>query len=123
VEDLLEALQGDSVLSPLLLGGELGAAALTDLIRPTLATLHVPPGEQRAVMKALGLLPHPEGAITLVHTFGATNAWTHAERVTPPHADPLLIHAELMQVDDDRARGLAGEVYDGYVARRFADDR
>jgi hypothetical protein len=34
-------------------------------------------------------------------------------------ADPLLIHAELMRENDDRARAAAEEVYDRHIVGRF----
>lgn len=108
---------------PVLLGGEVAAALLTDMIRPTSATLYVPPGTQRAVMKALHLVPQPDGPVTLLHTFGVTNEWT-PRKPAPAHlADPLLVHAELMREGDDRARMAAQAIYDRYIVRRFPDDQ
>lgn len=106
-----------------LLGGEAAAAVLTDTIRPTTATLHVPPGTQRDVMKALDLVPRLDGPITLLHTFGTTNA-CQPPKPAPTHlADPLLVHAELLREGDDRARIAAEAIYDQYIVRRFPRDR
>jgi hypothetical protein len=104
---------------PGLLGGEAAAAELTGAIRPTEATIHTLPGEQRAVMNALGLVPMPDGPITLLHTFGAANEWRDPDRPTMRFADPMLIHAELLRMGDDRARAAAAQVYERHIKHRF----
>jgi hypothetical protein len=104
----------------LLLGGEMAAGELTGVIRPTHITLHVPAGKQSDVMRAMRLTPHPDGATTLLDTFGMTNEWTPPRATRTPFADPLLIHAELLCTGDDRAREAAEEVYRRYVAERLA---
>lgn len=108
---------------PILLGGEVAAAIMTDTLRPTTATLHVPPGAQRDAMKYLDLIPRAEGPVTLLHTFGETNAWEPRHREPAHLADPLLVHAELMRNGDDRARLAADEIYDQYIVRRFLNDQ
>lgn len=123
IEDIVNVLPMAPPELPVLLGGELAAAVLTDMIRPTTAVLHVPHDAQLAAMKALGLVPRPDGPITLLHTFGETNEW-RPPRPVPTHlADPLLVHAELMRQGDDRTRMVADEIYDQYIVRRFPDDR
>lgn len=107
--------------APWLIGGEAAAADLTEALRPTTATLHTLPGEQRAVMKALGLVPAPEGPITLLHTFGTTNEWRPTEPGPAHHADPLLIHAELLRIGDDRAKETAARLYERHIRVRFGD--
>ena len=121
VEDLVALLPLGPEAPPVLLGGEVAVALLTDGIRPATATLHVLPGTQRQVLRALDLVPRPDGPITLLHTFGATNAWARPEGVHARLVDPLLIHAELMRMNDDRVRAAAEDVYDHFVERRFAD--
>ena len=71
-------------------------------------------------MEALGLVPRPDGPITLLCTFGATNEWRQPERPALRLADPLLIHAELLRMGDDRARATAAQVYERYIVNRFA---
>ncbi len=102
-----------------LLGGEAAAAELTGATRPTAATIHTRAGEQRAVMKALGLMPRPDGPITLLQTFGETNEWRNPSHPAHRLVDPLLIHAELLRMGDDRAREVAAQVYERYVQTRF----
>jgi hypothetical protein len=103
----------------MLLGGEAAAAVVTDAIRPATAVLHVAPGDQQAAMKALQLVPRPDGAITLVHTFGTTNQWTVPLRANIPLADPLLIHAELLRAGGDRDKAVADEIYAKHIAGRL----
>jgi hypothetical protein len=121
MEELATLLASTSQRLPVLLGGEAGAAMLTDALRPATAVLHVPPAEQRQIMQALRLLPKPDGPITLLHTFGATNEWQPPDRPGTRMADPLLIHAELMREEDDRLRSTAAQIYDRHIAMRFAD--
>lgn len=102
------------------LGGEAAAAELTGATRPTEATVHTVPDQQRAVMQALGLVPRPDGPITLLHTFGETNEWRDPKRPAFRLADPLLIHAELLRMGDDRASAAAAQVYERYVQARFS---
>ncbi len=123
VEEIANLLPIDPGDPPVLLGGEVAAALLTDTIRPTTATLHVQPGTQRTVMKALHLVPRPDGPITLLHTFGATNQWRPPEPARTHLADPLLVHAELMREGGERAKITAEQIYDRYIVRRFPSDR
>ncbi len=120
VTELVEALILEPMEPPVLLGGEAAAAALTEAIRPATATIHAHAGERRTVMKALGLVPHPDGAVTLLDTFGTTNGWPEPGRFPTRYADPLLIHAELVRAGDDRAMAVAGDIYEQFIMDRFA---
>lgn len=119
--DFLDVLRGERTTHGALLGGEGAAALLTDTIRPTRATLHVPHDDRRDVMRALALVPMPDGRITLLDTFGTTNEWRPPRGAPTGLVDPLLIHAELLGEDDDRATAVAAEIYDSYIVKRFED--
>ena len=79
----------------LLLGGELGAALLTDLPGATTAALHLP-GDPLRCMLRLGLVPDPEGEVALLGTFGSENAWQGWRPEGVELADPLLMAAEMV---------------------------
>jgi hypothetical protein len=102
------------------IGGELGAALLTRHITPIEATLHVPQDSYRLIAVKLKLKPNPNGKITFLQCFGD---WRCQTDLPGSLADPLLIHAELLQSDDDRLRETAQLIYDKYIeeiAREYA---
>jgi len=119
VEDLRLALVDGGSVAVGLLGGEAAAAELTQTLRPTTATIHVDPGEQHTVMQALGLVPAPDGPIILLNRFGTMNEWQETGGRAVRLADPLLIHAELLRIGDDRARTAAAEIYERFIRPRF----
>lgn len=101
-----------------LLGGELGAAMLTKHLRAETATLHIAEDE-KAVMSSLRLIPDPQGNITLLKTFGTQNA--SGEGPKELHlADPLLIHAELVQITGDRIQEIVRILLDQHILPRLA---
>lgn len=98
LEDLVDmAGRGPDVL----VGGELGAARVTGVTRPTTATLHTRL-TARETARALKLVPAADGPTTMVRQFGTENAG-------PGHglADPLLLRAELLVQGDDRLLEMA----------------
>ncbi|MBW4542376.1 MAG: hypothetical protein KME43_25060 [Myxacorys chilensis ATA2-1-KO14] len=101
-----------------LVGGELGSAIATDYLRPTTATLHVPE-DYRPIFVKLKLRPSPRGEISFVRQFGMTNAWNNNQFSIL--ADPLLIHAELQMIQDDRVGETANRLFDEYIAPRVND--
>lgn len=109
----------EKALEGVYLGGELGAAQLREVVRPTQATLHVPEGRERDVMKKLALVPDVEGPITLVRTFGTENVDPVYRQVALQIADPLLLRAEVLQGGDDRAREAAEVLLEEYVTPRW----
>jgi hypothetical protein len=117
-KDLVAAARPDA---PLLVGGETAAYELTGTTRPEVVTLHVPAGTQTDVMRTLRLVPHAQGATTLLDTFGRANGWIGplATPTSLPFADPLLIHAELMLTGNDRLREAAEELYRRHIVVRF----
>lgn len=85
-----------------LLGGELAAARLTDTLQTQHATLHVAAGTHHEIGNELDLLPDNDGPITLIARFGTGDALPDPERRGLWLAHPLLIHAELVAVGDER---------------------
>lgn len=107
-----------------LLGGELGAAIATDYLRPQSATLHLVESDRQisvklqaiAIAAKMRLKPSPKGNIVFVQQFGTQNTWSEDGRETL--ADPLLLHAELLLIPDERSQETADRLYRHYVARR-----
>lgn len=104
VEDL-DALGAPGVL----VGGELAASVLTETLLPAGATLHV--HEPVApVLRALRLIPDPEGPVALLRRFGEADEGASREGV--PLAHPLLVRAELLAIGDARLRETADRLLD-----------
>ncbi len=97
-----------------LLGGEQAAGRLTDWLRTDHATLHVPPGRQRAIATALKLVPDEEGAVTLLARYGRDDAYTQAGAPVPL-IHPLFAWAECLTVPNDRVARTARKLYDEYL--------
>jgi hypothetical protein len=66
------------------------------------ATLHVAAGSYRDLAAELDLVPDEAGPITLLERFGRGDAFPDPERRRLWLAHPLLIHAELVAVGDER---------------------
>lgn len=113
-DDLLHRLRQHPTI---LLGGELGAAALTKHLRPETATLHIAEDE-KTVMSSLRLIPDSHGNITLLRTFGTQNE--SDDRHKEFHlADPLLIHAELVQTAGERIQEISKMLLDDHILPRL----
>jgi hypothetical protein len=80
-----------------LLGGELAAERMGTDIVATTATLHVPRWDAET-LKRFRVVPAKEGPIAVFQTFGTV---LHAPDA-PSLADPLMVRAELLAIDDDR---------------------
>jgi hypothetical protein len=97
----------DAVASELgsegLLGGELAAERMGADIVAVTATLHVPRWDAET-MRRFRLVPAKEGPIAIRQTFGTVS---HAP-VPPSLADPLLVRAELLSIDDERLDAARG---------------
>jgi hypothetical protein len=85
-----------------LLGGELAAARLTGTLKTEHATLHVAAGSHRDLAAELDLILDDAGPITLLERFGTGDAFPDPERRGLWLAHPLLIHAELVAIGDER---------------------
>jgi hypothetical protein len=109
-KEKIEAIRHHAEQGKYLIGGELGAAMMTDHLRPQKFTLHV--GEQyKALMPLLFLKPATQGEITLIKQFGKENAWTKVSSL----ADPLLVRAELLMDTDERLYETAAILLDEYI--------
>jgi hypothetical protein len=93
-----------------LIGGELGAALLTNYIRPIGATLHLHPSMRESeVAVKLKLKPDPQGKVIMLKSFGEDQEYKQKL------IHPLLIHAELMYSEDSRLEETANKIYDKYI--------
>lgn len=108
--------QGDEL--GCLLGGELAAGRLTEWLRTERATLHVPPGEQRATMRALTLVPDETGPITLLERYGEGDAYEHPKLPGLPLAHPLFVWAECLTDSDERVLQAAERLHDQLLYAR-----
>ncbi len=119
-ESLLERCAGES---DWLVGGELAATKVVEGLEAASVTVHVPRGGVRACLEKLKLLPHPEGDVHVLETFGQDNGWAQdtAKRLDDGArlADPLLIRAELLGSRDERVHSLADELFERYVVPRW----
>jgi hypothetical protein len=111
--EILEIAQLDKIL----VGGELGAAILTDYLQPVSTVLHIPEQENyRMITTKLRLKQDKKGSITILKQFGTQNNFKDDE--SKPIADPLLIHAELALSPDERLKETAKGLYDKHIAKR-----
>ncbi|MBK7877489.1 MAG: hypothetical protein IPJ77_17435 [Planctomycetes bacterium] len=117
LERIAETIAKAELGEKILVGGELGAALLTKYLRPETATLHLDGIEPKDAMRALDLVPDPEGDVALVRAFGRVDVGT--ARKTAALADPLWIHAELLLRPDDRLRDVAEKVRIDHVEPRW----
>lgn len=118
LEDLVSSIRRHRKIDNILIGGELGAALLTNHLRPASATLHIK-GSSLVVMQALQLVPHPEGNIDLLQIFGNQNGWNEKQTQGVTLADPLLIHAELLRGQSERLHEAAQLILEQYLAPRM----
>ena len=100
-----------------LLGGERAAGHLTRFLRTDHATLHVPPGRQQEVARALMLVPDKEGPVTLLERYGRGDEYRLPELPGILLAHPLLVWAECLTVPDERVAQTAGLLYDERLVR------
>ncbi|BAZ17002.1 hypothetical protein NIES4071_88800 [Calothrix sp. NIES-4071] len=101
-----------------LIGGELGAALATYYLIPRSATLHVNKNHSLIAAK-LKLKPSPQGEIIFIQQFGKQNAgcYNQLDKIV----DPLLLHAELLLLDNDRLQETAERIYDKFILDRQQD--
>ena len=101
-------------------GGEPAAAILTDYLRPGELTIYAQqvPGVLAAQHKFLTEPAIGHTAIVEVRK----RFWNFGgEALHPGLAPPLLVYADLLATGDARCIDTAKQVYDGYVARLFAE--
>ena len=122
--DVAERLMEGAEEGKFLLGGELGAAIATDYLRPQSATLHLVETapqtsvklQAMAIAAKMRLKPSPKGNIVFVQQFGTQNVWSEDGMETL--ADPLLLHAELLLIPDERVQETAARLYTNSIAPR-----
>lgn len=122
--DVAECLIEGAKAGKFLLGGELGAAIATDYLHPQSATLHLVENDRQTSLKLqasamaakMKLKPSPKGNIVFVQQFGTQNVWS--EDPTQTIADPLLLHAELLLIRDERSLITADRLYKNSIAPR-----
>jgi len=119
LNQLVEMIRQQQLDRELLIGGELGATLLLQNGTPGHATLHVQ-GEPLRTMLRLQLIPDPDGTISLVAQFGATNHWLGWQPEGIRLADPLLLHAETIQQGNDER--LPDLLYRRYIEPRLAGE-
>lgn len=115
--DLATQIATAGLAERVLVGGELGAALLTDHLKPAAATLHLVDIDAKDVMRRLELVPDREGDVTLLRNVGRftqprAKPFTHV-------ADPLLVRAELLVRHDDRLREIAELVRTEHIETRW----
>jgi hypothetical protein len=121
LDDLLINIQDSNKDGQILIGGELGAALLTDGLRPQSATLHFLT-EPLKLVTYLKLIPDPVGHIDVLKSFGTFNHFEGKRIKGFTLADPLLIRAELLLRGSDRLRAIADVIYNDFIKERLEID-
>ncbi len=103
----------------ILIGGELGAALLTQNLAPEAATLHLDGIDADEAMRRLELVPDRAGDIVLLKTFGRLNRADPKDHLDPRLADPLLIRGELLLKPDERLHEVAEAVRTDHIEPRW----
>lgn len=98
-----------------LIGGELGAAIMTDHLRPISAALYLPNSSaSRKLAVNLKLKPDLEGNIIFFQAFGSKGG-LGLNPSTKNVVNPLLIHAELVWTGNSRLKEMAQYIYHKYI--------
>lgn len=103
-----------------LLGGELAAARTTGLFRTESTTLHVNPSARNEIVRALGLLPDDHGPIHVLDRFGRRDGVDDPISADSLLAHPLLVHAELARLVDERVVEARAAVWNAWKEREHA---
>lgn len=100
-----------------LIGGELAAAVMTEYLRPIGATLHlINNSDSRRIAVELKIKPDPEGEIVFLQHFGhIEHQKNNLSKFQPSLANPLLVHAELVQTRNNRLKEISQLIYDQYI--------
>jgi len=100
-----------------LLGGELAAARLTGGLQTQHVTLHVPAGGHGEIAAELGLVVDPDGPVTLLERFGRGDGVVDPAQKGSWLAHPLLIHAELVAIGEERLAPAVEAIWQRWLAR------
>ena len=107
----------DTARHNVLLGGEPAAALLTDYLKPGTVTIYTKPANFRFILEHK-LREVPDGDVEVRQRFWPfDHEWEHSNLVPP-----VLIYADLLATGDARCIDTAQRVYDGHLARLFAED-
>lgn len=107
----------DTVRHDVLLGGEPAAALLTEYLKPGTVTIYTKPANFRFILEHK-LREMPDGDVEVRQRFWPfDHEWGH-----PNLVPPVLIYADLLATGDARCIETAQRVYDGHLARLFAED-
>jgi hypothetical protein len=94
-----------------LVGGELAAARLTNLLRPETVTLYVPESRHKRAPIDLKLLPAEGTAQVYILThFAHQDQYDDTLNGQGALLDPLMIRAELLALGGDRLQEVANEL-------------
>lgn len=93
-------------------GGEPGAELLTNYLKPATLTIYTEE-ERKTLIKNLRLLPAPEGNIMLYTKF-----W-HTEDRDAEAVHPIIVYADLLEINDPRTDEVANMIYDEYLKEKF----
>lgn len=120
IEDITTMICGQ-VLQGVHLGGELGATLLhPGVLHPAAATLHLGHGiAEKELARHLKLVPDEKGNVSLMRAFGECTAMQGVPADAGPLAEPLLLYAELVQVEDPRTREFAREFLATHIQDRY----
>lgn len=107
----------DTARHNVLLGGEPAAALLTEYLKPGAVTIYAKPPHFAFILENR-LREAPDGEVEVRRRFWPFDyEWDH-----PNLVPPLLIYADLLATGDARCIETAQRVYDGHLARLFAED-
>ena len=107
----------DTVRHDALLGGEPAAALLTEYLKPGTVTIYAKPENFRFILE-YKLREATDGDVEVRQRFWPFgHKWEH-----PNLVPPVLIYADLLATGDARCIETAQRVYDGHLARLFAED-
>lgn len=107
--EMVQVIKQQAEAHQYLIGGELGAALMTNYLRPGQVTLHVTE-QYRELIVSLRLKPDPNGPITFLRQFGTVDLQTSNYL-----ANPLLIRAELLINNNARLHEVAALLLDQYL--------
>lgn len=100
-----------------LLGGEPAATLLTNYLKPGTVTVYAKPAYFTLLLD-YKLREAPDGEVEVRQKFWPfDHTWEH-----PNLVPPVLVYADLLATGDARCIDTARRIYDGHLARLFAED-
>ena len=123
LENLAQSVRGRRD-GQVLLGGEAAAGLVTGYLRPSRATIHLPPLIVMSWMAEARLVPDPQGNVDLVLRLGDGIQWKEPPAMVGdiPTANPISIYGELLRLGHDaRVRETANRIFEQFIAPKFGD--